>query len=185
MTRVFSFALLCICLLVGCDSCILSLIQQILSPNCIFIVFFVLFLDPSLSFYFLFIQSEKRSLCSMSYDFFFTMISSLSSSSSSSILSLLLCVLVSSIGHDQTFPSSFTQKELAPLQDCFHYYFSMWFQLPEDSLYHSLYQQSFSLFLTQFPFCQQSLSEISQCSVYFRQILSFYRISLSFILFIL
>ena len=121
----------------------------------------------------------------MSYDFFFTMISSLSSSSSSSILSLLLCVLVSSIGHDQTFPSSFTQKELAPLQECFHYYFSMWFQVPEDSLYHSLFQQSFSLFLTQFPFCQQSLAEISQCSVYFRQILSFYRISLSFVLFIL
>lgn len=179
MIRVFSFALLCICLLVGCNSSILSLIQQILLPNCMSYHFHSHFPDASLSFYFSFVQSEKRAICSLSYDFFFSTILSLSSSTSS-ILSLLLCVLISSIGHDQSLPSSFTQKDLAPLQDCFHYYFSMWYALTEDKLLHSLYQQSFSLFLTQFPFCQASLSEVSQCSLYFRQILAFYRTFLSF-----
>ena len=75
-----------------------------------------------------------------------------------------------------------TFKEVPSMSKCVELFFSTWFGYSLTEQANSFFKTALSFFLTQFAFNQRFLPEITQCALYFRQILNYYRLPSSFLL---
>lgn len=100
------------------------------------------------------------------------------------LIFLPLCLLFGSIGKNQSTLMALNPKDYPTIGKSIEVFFSIWFASHHSDDSQSLFLLSLSLFLTQFAFNQRSLTELTQCSLYFRHILSYYRNSSFSLLFV-
>lgn len=100
----------------------------------------------------------------------------------SEFIFLPLCLLFGSIGKNQSTLMALNPKDFPTIGKSVEVFFSVWFASHHSDDSQSLFLLALSLFLTQFAFNQRSLTELTQCSLYFRHILSYYRFCIVFTL---
>ena len=174
LKRVFLFSLLSLATLLNGEDSLLSLIDSAFTEDCMLSSFSTSWIDPKSSFYIHFLKEKKQNACPVSCEFLFSSFLTLPSSVTE-FSYLPAGLLFSGIGRNQSVLMNLSPKDIGLMGKCVELFMTLWIQSHCNENQCSFFTISFSLFLTQFAFNQRYLPEITHCSLYFRQILGYFR----------